>query len=149
MDYTSAKYDEVLTQFGRLNDKNFSLTTDVKSLKHDLSTTQKSANESQTYYHVVRLIFFANMYGKDTESALPLLNLLDLLSVENIFALHYCIDHQHGHLVTCLKELIFVYLYTRSQLSSNTIYSWTSLETASLRTEESGRRKEVAVVERF
>ena len=49
VDYTSAKYDEVLTQLGRLNDKNFSLTTDVKSLKHDLSTTQKSANESQTY----------------------------------------------------------------------------------------------------
>ena len=86
MDYTSAKYDEVLTQLGRLKDENFSLTTDVKSLKHDLSTTQKSANESQTYYHVVRLIFFANMYGKHTESALPLLNLLDLLSVENIFA---------------------------------------------------------------
>ena len=46
VDYTLAKYDEVLTQLGRLNDENFSLTTDVKSLKHDLSTTQKSANES-------------------------------------------------------------------------------------------------------
>ena len=99
----SAKYDEVLTQLGRLIDKNVSLTTDVKSLKHDLSTTQKSTNESKTYYHIVRLIFFAALYGKHTERALPLLNLIDLLSVENIFALYYCIDHQHGYLVTCLQ----------------------------------------------
>ena len=35
--------------------------------------------------HVVRLIFFATLYGKHTERALLLLNLLDLLSVENIF----------------------------------------------------------------
>ena len=35
--------------------------------------------------HIVRLIFFATLYGKHTERALPLLNLLDLLSVENIF----------------------------------------------------------------
>ena len=44
VDYMSAKYDEVLTQLGRLIDKNVSLSTDVKSLKHDLSTTQKSTN---------------------------------------------------------------------------------------------------------
>ena len=31
-----------------MNDKNFSLTTDVKNLKHDLRITQKSANESKT-----------------------------------------------------------------------------------------------------
>jgi len=35
--------------------------------------------------HIVRLIFFVTLYGKHTESVLPLLNLLDLLSVENIF----------------------------------------------------------------
>ena len=44
VDYMSTKYDEVLTQLGRLIDKNVSLSTDVKSLKHDLSTTQKSTN---------------------------------------------------------------------------------------------------------
>ena len=38
--------------------------------------------------HVARLIFFANMRGKDTESALPLLNLLDMLTVYNIYSLH-------------------------------------------------------------
>ena len=37
--------------------------------------------------HIVHLIFFATLYGKHTESALPFLNPLDLLSVENIFAL--------------------------------------------------------------
>ena len=38
--------------------------------------------------HVARLIFSANMCGKDTESALPLLNLLDMLTVHNIYSLH-------------------------------------------------------------
>ena len=38
--------------------------------------------------HVARLIFFANIRGKDTESALPLLNLLDMLTVYNIYSLH-------------------------------------------------------------
>ena len=38
--------------------------------------------------HVARLIFFANMCGKDTESALTLLNLLDMLTVYNIYSLH-------------------------------------------------------------
>ena len=35
--------------------------------------------------HVIRLMFFATLYGKNTDSALPLLNLLDLLTVETIF----------------------------------------------------------------
>ena len=35
--------------------------------------------------HLIRLIFFATLYGKNTESALPLLNLLDLLTVNNIY----------------------------------------------------------------
>ena len=38
--------------------------------------------------HVARLIFFANIRGKDTESALPLLNLLDMLTAYNIYSLH-------------------------------------------------------------
>ena len=38
--------------------------------------------------HVARLIFFANIRGKDVESALPLLNLLDMLTVYNIYSLH-------------------------------------------------------------
>ena len=37
--------------------------------------------------HIMRVIFFATLYGKNTNTAFPLHNLLDLLSVENIFTL--------------------------------------------------------------
>ena len=37
--------------------------------------------------HIIRVLFFATLYGKSTESALPLMNLLDILTVENIFTL--------------------------------------------------------------
>ena len=37
--------------------------------------------------HVIRVMFFATMFGPDTDSALPLLNLLDLLTVTNIYKL--------------------------------------------------------------
>ena len=35
--------------------------------------------------HSARLIFFATAYGEHTESALPLLNLLDVLTVHNVY----------------------------------------------------------------
>ena len=38
--------------------------------------------------HIVRLIFFANLYGEKTDSARPLINLLEILTVENVFKLH-------------------------------------------------------------
>ena len=37
--------------------------------------------------HIIRVLFFATLNGKCTESALPLMNLLDILPVENIFRL--------------------------------------------------------------
>ena len=37
--------------------------------------------------HSARLIFFATTYGERTESALPLLNLLDVLTVHNVYRL--------------------------------------------------------------
>ena len=37
--------------------------------------------------HVIRVMFFATLFGPDTDSALPLLNLLDLLTVTNIYKL--------------------------------------------------------------
>ena len=33
--------------------------------------------------HLMQLVFFATLYGPDTDNALPLLNLLDLLTVNN------------------------------------------------------------------
>ena len=37
--------------------------------------------------HVIRVMFFVTLFGPDTDSALPLLNLLDLLIVTNIYKL--------------------------------------------------------------
>ena len=45
---------------------------------------------------VIRLMFFATLYGKNTDSALPLLNLLDLLTVENIFYFVYFSSPTNG-----------------------------------------------------
>ena len=38
--------------------------------------------------HAIRLIFFARTLGELTENALPLLNLLDVLTVNNVYRLH-------------------------------------------------------------
>ena len=38
--------------------------------------------------HIVRILFFATLYGKNTSNALPFINLLDLLTVQNIFKLN-------------------------------------------------------------
>ena len=38
--------------------------------------------------HPIRLIFFAQTFGYQTDSALPLLNLLDVLTVNNVYRLH-------------------------------------------------------------
>ena len=45
--------------------------------------------------HVARLIFFANILGKDTESGLPLLNLLNVLTVYNIYQSLHVLKFAH------------------------------------------------------
>ena len=37
--------------------------------------------------HIVRLVFYSKTFGKETESGKPLLNLLDVLTVDNIYRL--------------------------------------------------------------
>ena len=37
----------------------------------------------------MHVLFFAALYGKSTESALPFMNLSDILTVENTFTLHF------------------------------------------------------------
>ena len=37
------------------------------------------------FNHIIRIILFATLYGKNTHSALPLINLLNLLTVNNIY----------------------------------------------------------------
>ena len=50
--------------------------------------------------HIIRMIFFATLYGKETESAKPLLN---ILSVHNVY---------------CLHVLTFTHLWHRGMLPS-------------------------------
>ena len=47
-----------------------------------------SPSKSQTFSQLPRLIFFARTLGELTESALPPLNLLDVLTVNNVYRLH-------------------------------------------------------------
>ena len=53
----------------------------------------------------IRLIFFVKLYGKDTASALPLLNLLDILTVQNVYRLH-ALKFMRGIKVYCHTYLI-------------------------------------------
>ena len=54
------------------------------------SAYKSHINKIQTKQnHAIRLTFFARKFGKQTESALPLLiNLLDVLTVNNVYRLH-------------------------------------------------------------
>ena len=47
--------------------------------------------------HAIRLIFFASTFGKQTESAFSLLNLLDVLTVNNVYRLHTLKFTHHWH----------------------------------------------------
>ena len=57
----------------------------------------------------MRVIFFATLYGKNTDSALPLLNLLDLLSIENIFTLQMLTFSHKWHKNNSLTYLIITF----------------------------------------
>ena len=57
--------------------------------------------------HTVRLIFFFFFFGRETESAKPLLNLLDLLTIDNIYRLEVLQwnSRVHGIMAFSLKYL--------------------------------------------
>ena len=38
--------------------------------------------------HAIRLTFFARAFGEQTDSAVPLINLLEILTVNNVYRLH-------------------------------------------------------------
>ena len=51
------------------------------------STSKTNLHKIQTKQrHVIRLIFFATLSGKNTDGALPLLNILEMLTVANFFS---------------------------------------------------------------
>ena len=74
-----------------------------------VETSVATNSLSQDYQHhpddhitqTSKLIFFATLYGPDTEKALPLHNLLEILTVQNVYVLHL---------------LIFTHLWHQKQL---------------------------------
>ena len=73
--------------------------------------------------HTVRLIFFARTFGRETESAKPLLNLLDLLTVDNIYRLEV-LEFSHSWHNGLLPEVFDnTFQYARNIHRYNTRYT--------------------------
>ena len=80
---------------------------------------------------VIRTIFFATSHGKNTESALPLLNLLDILSVTSIFKMQalkfahrwHIIKHYQTSLTTISSMLMIFTVITQDMLLIRTFIS--------------------------
>ena len=73
--------------------------------------------------HIVRLIFFATAFVSETESAKPLLNLLGLLTVNNIYRLQVS-KLMHSWHKWCLPELFDnMFQYTSNTHHYNTRYT--------------------------
>ena len=83
--------------------------------------------------HVIHLMFFATLYGKNTDSALPLLNLLDLLTVENIFIFRLLQFSHQWHKKSSLAFLIttFVMLVMFTHTTIDMLLKATSIKHAS------------------
>ena len=73
--------------------------------------------------HTVRLIFFARTFGRETESAKPLLNLLDLLTVDNIYRLEILKFSHSWHNGRLPEVFDNTFQYARNILRYNTRYT--------------------------
>jgi len=76
------------------------------------STYESHINKIQIKQnHIIRLIFFATPYGKDTESAKPLLNLLNILSIINIYRFKVLefMHHWHNAKLPAVFDSLFKY----------------------------------------
>ena len=75
--------------------------------------------------HALRLIFFAPTLGKSTESALPPLSLLDVLTVNNVYRLHVLkFTHRwHRGLLPVLFQSYFQYASSIHGIINNKITS--------------------------
>ena len=73
--------------------------------------------------HIVRLIFYAKTFGRETESAKPLLNLLDILTVDNIYRLEV-LKFSHLWHNDLLPEIFHdIFQYPRNMHRYNTRYT--------------------------
>lgn len=73
--------------------------------------------------HIIRLIFFATPYGRETESAKPLLNLLEILSVNNVYCLHVLKFMHSWHCGILPSVFDNMFKYARNVHSYNTRYA--------------------------
>ena len=79
--------------------------------------------------HIARVIFFSTLYGENTESALPLLNLLDILTVNNVYelqAINFLHDWHNQRLPpifdNCIKYARDVHSYNTPYAASDNLY---------------------------
>ena len=95
----------------------YAITAWGTSTKTNIKTLQTKQN------HVVRVIFFASLYGKNTDSALPYLNLLDILTIENIHKLQVLKSTLYWHKNELPEIFNDSFKYAKNVHSYNTRYA--------------------------
>ncbi len=73
--------------------------------------------------HIARIILFSTLYGENTESPLPLLNLLDILTIENIFKLQALRLVHKWHKQTLPTLFLYSFKYAKDVHQHNTRYA--------------------------
>ena len=94
------------------------------------STYKSHISKLQTMQNnIARIIFFATMYGKNTQSALPLLNLLDILTINNVYELQVLkfVHNWHKQKLPLIFKKSFQYVkeihsYNTRHASKNNLY---------------------------
>ena len=61
------------------------VTTETIASCHEKLWVSKTKQNNNNNYKLIILLFFAIAYGEHTESALPLVNLFDVLTVHNVY----------------------------------------------------------------
>ena len=73
--------------------------------------------------HIIRLMFYSKTFGKETESAKPLLNLLDVLTVDNIYRLEILKFAHLWHNGLLPRVFDDIFKYARNMHGYNTRYT--------------------------
>ena len=74
-------------------------------------------------HHIVRLTFYAKTFCRETESAKPLLNLLDILTVDNIYRLEVSKFSHLWHNGLLPEVFDHIFQYARNMHRYNTRYT--------------------------
>ena len=73
--------------------------------------------------HIIRLMFYSKTFGKETESAKPLLNLLDVLTADNIYRLEILKFAHLWHNGLLPRVFDDIFKYARNMHGYNTRYT--------------------------